>query len=55
MQLKGWFLELFLQIVQELDGSMISLKHVVPSLFQKPASRAWFLMVTESNEIAAFL
>jgi hypothetical protein len=28
---------------------------VVPSLFQEPVSRAWFLMVAESNEIAAFL
>jgi hypothetical protein len=41
--------------MQKSDGSVISLKHVVPSLFQEPVSRAWFLMVAESNEIAAFL
>ena len=41
--------------MQKSDGSVVSLKHVVPSLFQEPVSRAWFLMVTESNEIAAFL
>jgi hypothetical protein len=55
MQLKWWLLELFLQVVQKPDGSMISLEHVVPCLFQEPNSRAWFLMMTESNEIAAFL
>jgi hypothetical protein len=41
--------------MQKSDGSMISLKHVVPSLFQEPVFCARFLMVAESNEIAAFL
>jgi hypothetical protein len=41
--------------MQKSDGSVISLKHVIPSLFQEPVSRAWSLMVAESNKIAAFL